>query len=405
MSSAVTLALIVLADAQRPSCNLNALVAPVNAACCPRPSACTGGVPNVCTTSCRAAWQAFSADPCRAQALGSAGTAALSGIFDQVGALCGRGDVPANPGGGCPALRAPAGTTGVCQDTNLGATCDFACVTPGDGPNGKGPPPPGGGGGHRRSLLAAHNATAPRRALQTGNVATFTCGPGRGGPQWNPTATCADGTGAAAVGIDPSDSTQFIMNNGQTMPVVSFGFEIYGNDQASLLMGIALDAGVRNFFASVLASNQPGVGAKIATMEADHGVRREEIFVCGSVTQCRTSMTDAQCYTYTADMAARNLRDLSLPYVDQIMLDYPPSSQCDANTCMLIKSQWRACTDMLERGETLSIAVSNYCPCHLDCIISDPAGLVVPVVNQLKYHVGMGGGAILTAFRLISDCF
>ena len=34
MRSAVALALIVLADTQRPSCNLNALVAPVNAACC-----------------------------------------------------------------------------------------------------------------------------------------------------------------------------------------------------------------------------------------------------------------------------------------------------------------------------------------------------------------------------------
>ena len=39
---------------------------------------------------------------------------------------------------------------------------------------------------------------------------------------------------------------------------------------------------------------------------------------------------------------------------------------------------------MLERGETLGIAVSNYCPCHLDCIINDPDLAVVPVVNQLK---------------------
>ena len=28
-------------------------------------------------------------------------------------------------------------------------------------------------------------------------------------------------------------------------------------------------------------------------------------------------------------------------------------------------------------------------PCHLDCILDDP-GRVTPVVNQLKYHVGMG---------------
>ena len=51
----------------------------------------------------------------------------------------------------------------------------------------------------------------------------------------------------------------------------------------------------------------------------------------------------------------------------------------------MFAQQWRAFTDMLERGETLGIAVSNYCPCHLDCIIDDPDLTVVPVVNQLKY--------------------
>ena len=93
----------------------------------------------------------------------------------------------------------------------------------------------------------------------------------------------------------------------------------------------------------------------------------------------------------------------------------PPSARCNEQVCTLIKAQWRAFEDMLERGETLGIAVSNYCPpprsaaasvhrrrsqqraplfvragpCHLDCILDDP-GRVTPVVNQLKYHVGMG---------------
>jgi diketogulonate reductase-like aldo/keto reductase len=353
------LATFTAVQGQQGSCNINRLVAPLNAACCPNARSCSGGIPTVCTTACRTAWTDFSESPCRAQVLSTTGTDAssmrLASIFTSVGQLCGRSDGRPGAGGVCPSLDAPAGTTGECRDTNLGATCDFACG--------------GDQTGHRRA--------------QTGGVATFSCGPGRGGPEWTQTASCADGA-VAAVGLDPSDSTQFIMNNGQTMPVVSFGFEIYGNDEASELMGIALDAGVRNFFASVLASNQPGVGSKINTMEREHGVTREEIFLCGSVTQCRTNLDDDACYQYTADMAARNLRDLDVDYLDQIMLDYPPSANCDANTCMLIKAQWRAFTDMLERGETLSIAVSNYCPCHLDCIIDDPDLSVVPVVNQLK---------------------
>ena len=114
---------------------------------------------------------------------------------------------------------------------------------------------------------------------------------------------------------------------------MSFGFEIYGDDTAEQLMGVALDQGVRNFFASVLANNQPGVARKLATMEREHGVTREEIFLCGSVTQCRTGMDDRACYEYTANMAAANLHDLGVDYLDQIMLDYPPSPSCDANTC------------------------------------------------------------------------
>ena len=39
----------------------------------------------------------------------------------------------------------------------------------------------------------------------------------------------------------------------------------------------------------------------------------------------------------------------------------PPSARCNEQVCTLIKAQWRAFEDMLERGETLGIAVSNYC--------------------------------------------
>lgn len=322
-------------QAQSPtSCNINRLVSPLNAACCPRPGACSAGVPKVCTAACRTAWDDFSSSACRAEVLGTAGTDAtsqrLAGIFASVSALCQQdGGRPAGQTGTCPRLAAPAGTTGECRDLNMGATCDFACD-------------PDAQSGHRRAQTAIHGHTT------ADNVATFRCSHGGDAPEWTQIADCAGGPTAAAVGLDPSDNSQFILNNGQTMPVVSFGFEIYGDDTAEELMGIALDQGVRNFFASVLASNQPGVGRKIATMEREHGVTREEIFLCGSVTQCRTSMNDQACYEYTANMAARNLHDLGVDYLDQIMLDYPPSSNCDDTTCMLIKAQVRQAVLLLQ---------------------------------------------------------
>ena len=76
------------------------------------------------------------------------------------------------------------------------------------------------------------------------------------------------------------------LNNGVEMPLVSFGFEVYDDATARRLMGVAIGVGYRNFFASVLANNQIGAGQGI-TDAATAGVPREELFICGSVTQVR----------------------------------------------------------------------------------------------------------------------
>jgi diketogulonate reductase-like aldo/keto reductase len=188
------------------------------------------------------------------------------------------------------------------------------------------------------------------------------------------------------------DAQHFTLANGQSMPAVSFGFEIYPDATATGYMATALQAGVRNFFASVLANNQVGVRAGINNMASAGQLARQDIFLCGSVTQCSTSLSVDACYTYTANLAARNLVDLGVSYLDQIMLDYPPAPDC--NHCALILAQWKAFEEMIARGETRGLAVSNYCPCHLDCIIdavNDPTNSIIvtkPLVNQLQYHVG-----------------
>jgi hypothetical protein len=174
-----------LAQAQQTSCNLNRLVAPLNAACCPRPGACSAGIPKVCTAACREAWDDFSSSTCRAELLGTTGTDAtsqrLAAIFDAVSALCEEsGDRPADQTGTCPRLAAPVGTTGECRDLNMGATCEFAC-DPADGQS-----------GHRRA-----------QAGITDSVATFRCSHGDNGPEWTQLADCTGGATAVAVGLDP----------------------------------------------------------------------------------------------------------------------------------------------------------------------------------------------------------
>jgi diketogulonate reductase-like aldo/keto reductase len=72
---------------------------------------------------------------------------------------------------------------------------------------------------------------------------------------------------------------------------------------------------------------------------------------------------------------------IGVDYLDMIMLDYP------ASDCPSIVGQWLAFEGMLKAGKTKSIAVSNFSPQQLDCIVSNKS-MTVPAVNQMPYSVG-----------------
>jgi len=73
------------------------------------------------------------------------------------------------------------------------------------------------------------------------------------------------------------------------------------------------------------------------------------------------------------------------------MLDYPPSTR--SSGCSSILGQWQAFEEMLAAGEIKSLAVSNYSPAQLDCMINaKKAGTykwlkTIPAVNQMPYGV------------------
>lgn len=167
------------------------------------------------------------------------------------------------------------------------------------------------------------------------------------------------------------------LNNGMDFPLASFGLQIYSNSQATALTKVALAAGFRNFFSSVLANNQKGFSAGVAASS----VPRKQIFVCGSVDTQSCSGFD-QCKKQTAAGCAANTRDLgpTIGALDMIMLDYP------AGSCPGIKGQWAAFEEMLSKGRVKSLAVSNFDPSQLDCLLSVP-GATVPAVNQLRFNV------------------
>jgi len=176
-------------------------------------------------------------------------------------------------------------------------------------------------------------------------------------------------------------SPDVVLNNGMSFPRVSFGLQVYDDSTATEYTLLALQAGIRNFFTSVLAGNQKGFGAALAKSK----VSREKLFICGSANTGSCSGFQ-DCYEQTSQACATNMADLGAAdglggYLDMIMLDYP-SSDCDS-----IRGQWAAFEKMLANKTTKSIAVSNFSPDQLECL---PKNATTPAVNQLQYSIGHG---------------
>lgn len=160
---------------------------------------------------------------------------------------------------------------------------------------------------------------------------------------------------------------------------MAFGLQIYNDETAYKLTLTALEVGYRNFFASVLAGNQRGFSRAVR----DSGIPRSDLFICGSVVSDR-----GRGYDEAKRLTTRGWQDNmnafssgSIAYLDQIMLDYPGPD------CESIRGQWRAFEDMQEQQYTKTLAVSNFSPLQLDCILSDPATRIRPAVNQLPFSV------------------
>ena len=84
------------------------------------------------------------------------------------------------------------------------------------------------------------------------------------------------------------------LSDGSAFPLASFGLQIYDDDMAEKLTLLAIDAGFRNFFASVLARNQVGFARAVKKAK----VPREELYICGSVVSNR-AVDEESAYKFT----------------------------------------------------------------------------------------------------------
>jgi diketogulonate reductase-like aldo/keto reductase len=184
----------------------------------------------------------------------------------------------------------------------------------------------------------------------------------------------------AVANVVPSSGIVPLPGTSIDFPLASFGLQIYSDSVAYERTMLALEAGFRNFFASVLAGNQRGFARAIR----DSGIPRNQLFISGSVVSNRATGFDA-AYQKTTIGWQQNMDKFSsagnIDYLDQILLDYPGPD------CASICGQWKAFQEMHQQKLTKTLSVSNFSPLQLDCILKDSQTQIPPVLNQMPYSV------------------
>ena len=69
------------------------------------------------------------------------------------------------------------------------------------------------------------------------------------------------------------------------------------------------------------------------------------------------------------------------------MFTLPPLGGCNVASCKEVQNQWKVLEEMYQQNKTRAIGVSNYCEACFTCLMK--TATIVPMVNQMNYHIGM----------------
>ncbi|WP_130797817.1 aldo/keto reductase [Streptomyces otsuchiensis] len=158
------------------------------------------------------------------------------------------------------------------------------------------------------------------------------------------------------------------LNNGVKMPQLGFGVWQVPDEQATVAVGQALEAGYRSIDTAALYRNEEGTGKALAAS----GLPREELFV--------TTKLGNGDHGYDSALRAfdASLANLALDYVDLYLIHWPmPLDDNYVDT-------WKAFEKIYAEGRAKAIGVSNFKPAHLRRLLEETE--VVPAINQIELH-------------------
>ncbi|MEU1311526.1 aldo/keto reductase [Streptomyces cinnamoneus] len=161
------------------------------------------------------------------------------------------------------------------------------------------------------------------------------------------------------------------LNNGLRMPQLGFGVWQVSDDEATAVVGTALEAGYRSIDTAAIYENETGTGKALAAS----GIPREELFVT-------TKLWNSAAETWTRESVLRefdaSLARLGLDYVDLYLIHWPRAMRDDYLTIV------RTFAEIADSGRAKAVGVSNFQPAELERVMAETP--VVPAVNQVELH-------------------
>eukprot|EP00466_Bigelowiella_natans_P018634 jgi/Bigna1/90475/estExt_fgenesh1_pg.C_710059 len=188
---------------------------------------------------------------------------------------------------------------------------------------------------------------------------------------------------------DAAISPNVTLSNDVVMPVVALGMPLGRNAKEKATEGtnLALDNGLVHIDTAMTYFNQRYIGVALAER------RRDSYFLTTKVPGCAgpNPLNADFCYRSTKGFLQRNLNELSLQYVDLVLLHWPPQSGGNygvgggGRRCVWMRAQWKAMQEFYRDGKSRAIGVSNYCIKDLKCLRPME---VQPMVNQIPFFPG-----------------
>ena len=179
----------------------------------------------------------------------------------------------------------------------------------------------------------------------------------------------------------------FPLANGTNIPKVGFGtWLLKEGDECYNAVSDALRLGYRHIDTARAYDNEASVGRAIR----DSGLSRDEVYV--------TSKLPAEAKTYEAalEQFEITMREIGLEHLDLYLVHAPwPWDEMGKDCREENKAIWKAMEEFLAAGRVKAIGVSNFSPDDLASLI--PATTVKPMVNQIRWFVGVDTSATVAA--------